>query len=126
MATTTATSTAITNAGASLTGGLVAWLGPAAGPWASVVLAAFIGAMWTVGAVETSTRLHAGLLLFRIVLTASLLTGALAWVLASYTSFPLEHVLPLTAFALGALGDKFGTLKDAVVARLQSKLRGPE
>lgn len=119
------TSTTALHAGASMTGGLVVWLGPEVGPWVSVFVAAFVGAMWTVGAVETVTRLHAGLIMLRIILTACILTGALAYFLANYTSIPLDHVLPLTAFGLGALGDKFGTLKDAVVMRLRALIGGP-
>ena len=118
-----ATSTAL-HASTSVIGGLAVLLGPTIGPWAAVGIASFVGALWTVGAVETESRLHAGMILVRTVLTALILTGALAAVLVSYTSVSLDYILPLTAFAIGALSDRFGALKDAAVKRLQTMIGG--
>ncbi len=111
-------------AGTSVIAFLAALFGPVIGPWAAVGIASFVGALWTVGAVETQSRLHAGLVLLRTVLTALILTGALAAVLMSYTSISLDYILPLTAFAIGALSDRFGALKDAVVKRAQAWIGG--
>lgn len=118
-----ASSTAM-HAGTSVIGGLAILFGPQLGPWIAVGIASFVGALWTVGAVETVSRLQAGMVLLRTVLTALILTGALAAVLVSYTSVSLDYILPLTAFAIGALSDRFGTLKDAVVKRLQAMIGG--
>lgn len=117
------TSTAA-GAAASFTGGLVVLLGPVLGPWAAVLLAAFIGALWTLGRVDTPSRFTAALLLGRIVLTALVLTGGLAAVLAHMWAWSLDHVLPGVAFTIGALGDKFHTLRDAVARRFRALIGG--
>lgn len=109
---------------ASVTGGMVVLLGPVLGPWAAVVITATIGALWSVGRVETETRLEAVRFLIQIVLTAVVLTGGIAAVLAQKLAWALDHALPAVAFTIGALGDKFNTLKDAVVKRLRSVISG--
>lgn len=117
-------STAALHGGASFLGGLVVLFGPHLGPWIAVTLASSVGALWTVGKVETFSRLHATALLARTVLTACVLTGAIAVLMGAYTSAANDYLLPLTAFALGAIGDKFESLKDAVVSRLRSLIGG--
>lgn len=99
-------------------------LGPVLGPWAAVVITATIGALWSVGRVETETRLEAVRFLIQIVLTAVVLTGGIAALLAQKLAWALDHALPAVAFTIGALGDKFNTLKDAVVKRLRSFISG--
>lgn len=117
-------SSTILHAGTSVTGGFVVMLGPILGPWAAVLAASFVGALWTLGAVETTSLVHGFLLVLRTMLTALILTGMLAAALVSYTDIPLDYVLPATAFAIGALSDKFGVLKAAVVRRLESVVGG--
>lgn len=117
------TSTAV-GAAASLTGGLVVLLGPVLGPWVAVLLAAFIGALWTLGRTDTPSRITAALLLGRIVLTAMVLTGGLAAVLAGLWSWSLDHILPGVAFTIGALGDKFHHLRDAAARRFRALIGG--
>lgn len=109
---------------ASVTGGLVVMLGPVLGPWVTVVLAAFIGSLWTIGRVETPSRLTAALLLGRVVLTALVLTGAIAASLAHALSWSFDHLLPAVAFSIGALGDKIHSLRDAAARRLRGLIGG--
>lgn len=109
---------------ASLTGGLVVLLGPVLGPWVTVLLAAFSGALWTMGRVNTPSRLTAAMLLARVMLTALVLTGGVAAVLANFMEWSLDHVLPGVAFAIGALGDKFHGLRDAAASRLRALIGG--
>lgn len=117
------TSTAL-GVAASLTGGFVVLLGPILGPWVTVLLAAFSGALWTVGRVETPSRMTAALFLVRVMLTALVLTGGVAAVLANFMAWSLDHVLPGVAFTIGALGDKFHSLRDAAASRLRALIGG--
>lgn len=115
-----------TAAAASLTGSLIILAGPVLGPWLAVLLTAIIGSMWTLSRVDTATRLMAALLSIRIVLTALVLTGIVAALVADYTKpyLPQEHLLPAVSFAISALGDKLQQFKDSAVARLQGVVRG--
>lgn len=108
----------------SITGGFVVLLGPVLGPWVTVMLAAFIGSLWTLGRMDTATRVQGFALLLRINLTALILTGCVAAPAASYYKLGLEYVLPLAAFGLGAIGDKFESLREALTARLRSLISG--
>lgn len=115
-----ATSTA--NAvGASITGGAVVLFGPAFGPLASILFAAIIGSLWSVGVADTSDRLHASMLLARNVLTACVLTGAAAYFAMQYTAMPTEYLLPAIAFAIGAWFDK---LKDSILSAIRARIGG--
>jgi hypothetical protein len=117
----TTTSAAIA---ASVTGGMIALFGPVIGVWLSVLFAAVVGAMWTVGRVETASRGVALFLLFRTVFTAVVLTGAVAVAVSEQFGWAQEHVLPAVAFLLGALGDKFDSLRTALASRLKSIVGG--
>lgn len=108
-------------AAASFLGALTVAAGPQLGPWLAVVLAAFIGSLWTLGVADTTNKVRAGLLLLRTVATALVLTGGIAAALITYTDVPVDHVLPLTAFALGAW---FEQIKDVAIARIKSKIGG--
>ena len=109
---------------ASLTGGLIVLLGPVLGPWVTVLLAAFSGALWTMGRAETESRLTAAWLLGRVMLTAMVLTGGIAAVLAQFMVWSLDHVLPAVAFLIGAMGDKIGSLREAAAQRLRALIGG--
>lgn len=117
------TSTAI-GMTASFTGGLIVLLGPVLGPWVTVLLAAFSGALWTMGRADTGSRLTAAWLLSRVMLTALVLTGGIAALLAQFMAWSLDHVLPAVAFTIGALGDKVGGLREAAAQRLRSLIGG--
>jgi hypothetical protein len=119
-----ATPTTVLHGGASLIGALVVYFGPQLGPWIAVFVAAVVGSLWTVGKVETSTRLSAGLVWIRTILTACILTGGIAVLMGSYVHASLDYTLPITAFLLGAIGDKFESLRIAAVARIQSWIGG--
>lgn len=115
-----ATSTA--NAvGASITGGAVVLFGPAFGPWASILFAAVIGSLWSVGVAETDNKMHAGLHLARSAATACVLTGAAAYFAMQYTAMPTEYLLPAIAFAIGAWFDK---LKDSILSAIRARIGG--
>lgn len=97
-------------------------LGPAAGPYAAIVLSSLAGALWALAAAPTETRQAGAALLLRLVLTAVVLTVALAaWIERTY-GWPAHDVLPVLAFGVGMGGDRWralgGTLADLVRRRL--------
>ena len=110
--------------GASLLGALVIYFGPELGPWIAVLVASIVGSLWTVGKVATETRLIAALLWVRTILTACVLTGGLAVILGAHVNTGFDYILPMTAFALGALGDKFEAIRVATGTRIQSWIGG--
>ncbi len=110
--------------GASLLGALVIYFGPELGPWITILVASIVGSLWTVGKVATETRLIAALLWVRTILTACVLTGGLAVLIEAHVSTGLDYILSMTAFALGALGDKFEAIRVATGTRIQSWIGG--
>jgi hypothetical protein len=117
-------------AGASVTGALVIVLGPVIGPWVAVLLTSLIGSLWTIGRVETASRLLAAALLSRIILTSLVLTGLVSFGLESVASkyagisLPADYVLPGVAFAISALGDKINVLRELATKRLSALIGG--
>lgn len=108
----------------SITGSMVVLLGPVLGPWVTVMLTAFIGSLWTLGRMDTASRLQAIGLLVRINLTALVLTGGVAAFVVKYFAFAIDHALPVVAFVLGAIGDKFESLREATAKRLRTLISG--
>ena len=90
----------------------------------TVLLAAFSGALWTMGRAETESRMTAAWLLARVMLTAVVLTGGVAALLAQFMVWSLDHVLPAVAFLIGAMGDKIGSLREAAAQRLRALIGG--
>lgn len=100
----------------------VALLGPMAGPYALIAFAALSGAMWPLSATETTTKLAGAWLLLRCTLTALLLTAFLAGLVERWLGVqPVETLAPV-AFAIGALGNGWRPVFDAVGAALSALL----
>lgn len=100
----------------------VALLGPLAGPYALIAFAALSGAMWPLSAAETTTKLAGAWLLLRCTLTALLLTAFLAGLVERWLGVqPVESLAPV-AFAIGALGNGWRPVFDAVGAALSALL----
>jgi len=100
----------------------VSILGPMAGPYALIAFAALSGAMWPLSAAETSSKLAGAWLLLRCTLTALLLTAFLADLVARWLGKqPVETLAPV-AFAIGALGNGWRPVFDAVGAALSALL----
>lgn len=98
----------------------VALLGPLAGPYALIAFAALSGAMWPLSATETTTKLAGAWLLIRCTLTALVLTAFLSDIVARWLGEqPLETLAPV-AFAIGALGNGWRPVFDAVGAALSA------
>lgn len=103
----------------------VALLGPMAGEYAVVVLAALAGSLWALSRETTLTRADGAWLVFRLVLTAVALTGFFVWLLEHYYAWPAHQLLSPLAFAIGAVGNGWpgvvDRLKRAFFLRLGAK-----
>jgi hypothetical protein len=108
--------------GISLAAVSIALLGPMAGPYALIVFAALAGALWPLSAADTMTRTAGAWLLLRCTLTAVALTSALSAVLQSRWQIPANEALAPVAFAIGALGNGWRPVFEAVGAALQAIL----
>ena len=111
-----------TSAGLSLAALSVALLGPMAGPYALIVFAALAGALWPLSAADTMTRTAGAWLLLRCTLTAVALTSGLSLLLQSQWQIPAKESLAPVAFAIGALGNGWRPVFEAVGAALQAAL----
>jgi hypothetical protein len=93
-----------------------------AGPYALIAFAALSGAMWPLSAAETSSKLAGAWLLLRCTLTALLLTAFLAGLLEQWSGVRSVESLAPVAFAIGALGNGWRPVFDAVGAALSALL----
>ncbi|MCT6721685.1 hypothetical protein [Acidovorax sp. K2F] len=108
--------------GISLAALSIALLGPMAGPYALIVFAALAGALWPLSAADTMTRSAGAWLLLRCTLTAVVLTSALSLVLQNQWQIPANEALAPVAFAIGALGNGWRPVFEAVGSALQAVL----
>ena len=102
----------------------VALLGPLVGPYVVICLAAFAGALWALAAAPTRTRTEGLLLVLRLVLTAVLLTVAIAYAIERTYEWPLLHTLAPIAFLVGLGGERWQAFGRFVVQLLQRRLGG--
>lgn len=108
--------------GISLAAVSIALLGPMAGPYALIVFAALAGALWPLSAADTMTRSAGFWLMLRCTLTAVALTSALSLLLQSQWQIPANEALAPVAFAIGALGNGWRPVFEAVGSALQAVL----
>jgi hypothetical protein len=111
--------------GAGLVAVAVAVLGPMAGEYAVIVLSALAGSLWALSRASTATRGQGALLVARLVLTAVVLTGGASWWLATHhTNLPVQELLPPVAFFIGAIGNGWTSIINAVAKALRGRLGG--
>lgn len=108
--------------GISLAAVSIALLGPMAGPYALIVFAALAGALWPLSAADTMTRSAGAWLLLRCTLTAVVLTSALSLVLQNQWQIPANEALAPVAFAIGALGNGWRPVFEAVGEAMRAAL----
>ena len=89
-------------------------LGPLAGPYALIVISAISGAMWPLSSAATPTRLAGAWLLLRCAATALVLTGLLAALIEKQWGVAAHETLAPVAFVIGALGNGWRPVFDAV------------
>lgn len=112
-----------TSAGMSLTVIGIALLGPMAGPYAVIVFAALAGAMWPLSASQTESRLAGAWLLLRVTLTAVVLTLFIASIIERTWGVPPSESLGSVALGIGALGNSWRTIWEALGNGLRGFLR---
>lgn len=100
----------------------VALLGPLAGEHAVIVFAALAGALWPLSNTEGMTTGRGAMFLLRLVLTASVLTGIIAWWASKEYGIESSSILAPVAFGIGVIGDSWRVLfakgVDLVMSRL--------
>lgn len=118
-----------TTGGISITALLIALLGPLAGQYTVIVMAALAGALWPLSTMVIPTRVAGASFLFRIVASAVLLTGSAAWYLETHYEVPAIHGMAVVAFLIGAMGNGwspvFLAMRSGLVA-LARAVGGPQ
>jgi len=112
--------------GAALAAALIALLGPMAGEYTVIVLAALAGAMWPLSARPPAGRLDAALFVLRLVATATALGGLCAWLLQTHLGVPSQYAPAVAAWAIGAVGDGWRDLIRLGLDRLRGVAGGPQ
>lgn len=113
-----------TASGVSLTALFIALLGPLAGQYTVIVMAALAGALWPLSTMEMPTRRAGAAFLFRIVSAAVLLSGSGAWYLEQNYQVPAAHGMAVAAFFIGAMGNGwtpvFRAMRDGLSAFIRT------
>jgi len=108
------------SAGATLAVLTVALLGPLAGPYTLIVMSALAGALWPMGDATTASRKAGAWLLLRCTLTAVALTGVISLLIQKHWSVPAIEVLSPVAFIIGALGNGWKPVFEAIGAAISA------
>lgn len=95
------------------------------GPIVTVIASATVGALVSLGEVATSSRLEALRHVGTYVSMAVVLSGTFSWMLEHFTGLPAVEVLALVAFSVGWVGNRWSTLRNALVAGASSFLKKP-
>lgn len=113
-----------TASGATFTALLIALLGPLAGQYTVIVMAALAGALWPLSTMEIPTRRAGAAFLFRIVSAAVLLSGFGAWCLEQNYRVPAVHGMAVAAFIIGAMGNGwtpvFRAMRDGITSFMRA------
>lgn len=102
---------------------LIAILGPLGGEYAAIVFAALGGALWPLQTMKGISKGAGAFFLFRVVVTAVLVTGAATYWLENTYQFPARYGMTLVAFGIGAMGNGVGTVIDGLRAGLAALAR---
>ena len=110
--------------GVTLTVLLISLLGPFAGPYALIVMASLLGAMWPLSVMPGITKKAGAFFLLRIVSAAVILTASAAWYLETSYGFPAVHGMAVVAFFIGALGNGWGPVLSALRQGIAAAAKG--
>lgn len=116
--------TATTAASVSLTVIFVSLLGPLAGPYILIGLAALSGALWPLSAARTATKAQGAALLLRCTLTAIVLTSLLAGFAEKLWGIPVNEGLAPVALLIGAMGNGWRPLFANLSGRVGALVAG--
>lgn len=101
-------------AGASLVAIASGLVGAKFGPMATVMVAALIGTLVSLGEVDTTSRTEAAKYVARYVAMAAILSGTLAYLVERYFEIPAVELLALVAFFIGWVGNRWLALREAI------------
>ena len=113
-----------TVAGVSLITLAVAMFGPSAGPYIVIVLGSVGGGLWALSSAVIETRVQGAWLMLRCMVTAVVLTAMIAGLLGPWLGVNTLEVYVVVAFVIGALGNKWIEIIDAVKTRMQNIIVG--
>ena len=113
-----------TVAGVSLITLAVAVFGPNAGPYIVIVLGSLGGGLWALSSAVIETRAQGAWLMLRCLVTAIVLTAMIAGLLGPWLGVDTLEVYVVVAFVIGALGNKWVEIIDAVKTRMQNMIIG--
>lgn len=113
-----------TVAGVSLITLAVAMFGPSAGPYIVIVLGSVGGGLWALSSAVIETRVQGAWLMLRCMVTAVVLTAMIAGLLGPWLGVDTLEVYVVVAFVIGALGNKWLEIIDAIKTRVQSMIIG--
>lgn len=96
---------------------------PTAKEYAVICVGAVVGALWPLSDTPTATRMAGAKLMFRLVTTAMVLTGAGAWLLEKKVGLPSTQGLWVVSFAIAAIGNRWRSLIAATLSALLAGLK---
>ncbi len=113
-----------TVAGVSLITLAVAVFGPQAGPYIVIVLGALGGGLWALSSATLETRMQGAWLILRCLVTAIVLTAMIAGLLGPWLGIATLETYAAVAFCIGALGNKWIEIIDAIKTRMSNVIIG--
>lgn len=113
-----------TVAGVSLVTLAVAVFGPNAGPYIVIVLGSLGGGLWALSSATLETRMQGAWLMLRCVVTAIVLTAMIAGLLGPWLGVNTMETYAAVAFVIGALGNKWLEIIDAIKTRMSNVIVG--
>lgn len=112
--------TATGAAGAALVAIVSAIVGEQLGPIVTICGAALIGALLSLGEVETGSRGEAVKYVARYVAMAVVVSGTVAFLIERFTGIPAIEMLAVVAFVVGWVGNRWGSVRTAAVESLKA------
>ena len=84
-------------------------LGPMTGQFAMIVYGALVGSLWALKNSDANGgRLSGAWLILRLVMTATVLSGAVSMILQRLYGWPAYETLAVVALCIAAIGDRWG------------------
>lgn len=108
----------------SLTALFIALLGPIAGEYSLIVMAALAGALWPLSTMGNTTKILGAFFLLRVVFTAVFLSGGATWVLETHYDIPAHESMAVVSFVIGALGNGWAPVFRAIREGMVGIMRG--
>lgn len=96
----------------------VAFFGPQVGPYVVIVMGSVAGGLWALSSTALATRVQGLGLMVRCVLTAVVLTALIAEGVSPYIHTQIVEAYAVVAFAIGAFGNRWEAVFDAIKRRV--------